>query len=205
MRYWSGMYEATRQQQTQKTPKRATAPGEPLLPRTAPEELRLRTNLHGGDRGVVAALRRAARSPRGAPPRQSAVGLGFFRNEPRLRSVANPSHQWLAPREPGCWGVSHSLAFLSTALPAPPRRQPPRYSFMKAVPGTVPIRPQRRTGQPRRRRRAGAAARVESGARMGSQCANGRTSCRSARKGEERRGEGTVARRRPDRMDDVGG
>lgn len=70
----------------------------------------------------------------------------LFRNEPRLRSVVNPSHQWLAPREPGCWGVSHSLAFF---LPLPSSAS--RYSFIKAEPETVPNRPQRRTGQPRRR------------------------------------------------------
>lgn len=59
---------------------------------------------------VVTALRSAAltlwspfRSRCASTPVCSQTRL--FRNEPRLRSVVNPSHRWLAPREPRLLGT----------------------------------------------------------------------------------------------------
>lgn len=103
----------------------------------------------------------------GAFPRQSAVKARFFRNEPRLGSVGNPSHRWLAPREPGCRG-----SFAVTGI------SPSRYSFIKAEFDTVPNRPQRRTGQPSRRRRSSRVCKQQR-PWTDSQCANRRTSCQS--------------------------
>lgn len=121
--------------------KHAALPGAPFSSHPF-NELQLQGQLTlWSPRFCSAALRYGARFPRGAFPRQSAVKTRLFRNEPRLRSVVNPSHRLLAPREPGCWGVSQSLAF-----------PPSRYSFIKAEPDAVPNRPQRRTGQPSRRR-----------------------------------------------------
>lgn len=64
--------------------------------------MRCSFNSHCGHRGFfpLLALRYGARFPHGAFSRVCGQ-TRLFRNEPRLRSVVNPSHRWLAPREPG--------------------------------------------------------------------------------------------------------